>query len=64
MLKELLNQKVKVGISSYSYAVSAKGIGNFISKEGIVTDVDDNFIKFDDGMIIAIKAITYIQPIY
>ena len=64
MLKELLNQKVKVGISSYSYAVSVKGIGNFISKEGIVTDVDDNFVKFDDGMIIAIKAITYIQPIY
>lgn len=32
-------------------------------KEGIVTDVDDNFIKFDDGIIIAIKTITYIQPL-
>lgn len=64
MLKELLNQKIKVGISSYSFAISVKGLGNLVSKEGIVTDVDDNFIKFDDGMIIAIKAITYIQPIY
>ena len=63
MLKELLNQKVKVGISNYSYSISTKGSRAFISKEGRVTEVDDNFIKFDDGMIIAIKAITYIQPL-
>lgn len=63
MLKELLNQKVKVGLSSYSYSNSVEGRRIFASKEGLVTAVDDNFIKFDDGMIIAIKAITYIQPL-
>lgn len=63
MLKELLNQRVKVGISSYSYSNSVEGRRIFASKEGLVTSVDDNFIKFDDGMIIAIKAITYIQPL-
>lgn len=63
MLKELLNQKVKVGLSSYSYSGSPNSSRIFASKEGLVTAVDDNFIKFDDGMIIAIKAITYIQPL-
>ena len=63
MLKELLNQRVKVGISSYSYSNSVEGRRIFASKEGLATAVDDNFIKFDDGMIIAIKAITYIQPL-
>ena len=61
MLKKLLGQKVKVGISSYSYAITPKGLGNFITKEGIVTDIDDNFIEFDNEMIVAIRAITYIQ---
>ena len=61
MLKELLHQKVKVGVSSYSYSRTGKSV--FALKEGLVTAVDDNFIKFDDGMIIAIKAITYIQPL-
>lgn len=64
MLKELLNQKVKVGIARYSYTGSPTNSSRvFESKEGLVTAVDDNFIKFDDGMIIAIKTITYIQPL-
>lgn len=64
MLKELLNQKVKVGLSHHSFSNSPqKSSRVFTSKEGLITEVDDNFIKFDDGMIIAIKAITYIQPL-
>ena len=61
MLKELLNQKVKVGISYHRFSVTGKGYLKI--KEGIITDMDDNFIKFDDGMIISIKAITYILPL-
>ena len=37
MLKELLNQKVKVGLSSYSYSGSPNSSRIFASKEGLVT---------------------------
>lgn len=62
MLKELLNQKVRVGMASYANALISR-TSNLFYHDGIVTDVDDNFIKFDDGMIIATKYIAYIQPL-
>ena len=63
MLGKLLSRKVRVGISNYSMSVVPKGFGNFIMKEGVITDIDDNFIELDNEMIIAIRAITYIQTI-
>ena len=63
MLKKLLSQKVRVGISNYSYSYFPKGMGNFLMREGVVTDIDDNFIELDNEMIIATRAITYVQTI-
>ena len=63
MLKKLLSQKVRIGLSNYAWSYFPKGKGNNMQREGIVTDIDDNFIELDNEMIIAIKSITYIQAI-
>ena len=54
MLNELLNNKVRIMYTSYTRENVT---------EGIVVGVDDNFVKLDTGLIIAIKYIVYIKPL-
>ena len=54
MLGELLNSKVRIMYTSYT-------CGNVT--EGIVVGVDDNFVKLDTGLIIAIKYIVTVKPL-
>ena len=54
MLKKLLSQKVKISCKSFSG-------GAPVTKVGIVTDIDDNFIEIDNEMYFAIRYIAYLE---
>ena len=54
MLKKLLSKNVKITSKSFSG-------GAPVTKVGIVTDVDDNFVELDNEMYIAIRYIAYIE---
>ena len=57
MLNELLNTKVRVRYTTLTHNA-------FLSEvEGIVVAVDDNFIRLDIGLIIAIKYIVTVKPL-
>ena len=70
MLNSMLNKKVKIALADYAKAscmsdmqlVKNKGYWLF-ELEATIVDMDDNFIKLDNDMIIAIKYITYIKSL-
>ena len=62
MLKELLNQRVKVGVADYAHALRTRTSVLFYI-EGIITNIDDRFIQLDNNILIAINYITYIEKI-
>ncbi len=55
MLSKLLNQKVRVIL------MTAGSVGASPSYDGVVTNIDDNFVELDNERIIAIKYITSIK---
>jgi len=68
MLNSLLNRKVAIGIAAYSastidvkYKITGR-VGMYCV-EGTIVDLDENFIKLDNEMLIAIKYITSIKPL-
>ena len=69
MLNELLNREVIIGMANYSGSTIGSKAKVAMSQpllvyvEGKIVDLDDNFIKLDDGTLIAIKYITSIKPL-
>lgn len=68
MLNSLLNRKVAIGIAAYSASTidmkfKLTGRAGIMYVEGTIVDMDDNFVKLDDEMLIAIKYITSIKPL-
>ena len=60
MLKDFKNVKVRVGVL-FSNSMAGATIPKYYI--GTIVDMDDNFIKFESGSVIAIKHISTIQVI-
>ena len=73
MLEKFLNKKVKIVIATYGTTLNQKlknsrsgGFTNYVAEynvEGIVTNIDSNFIEIDNNLVIQIKYIISIENI-
>ncbi len=64
LIEKFLNKKVCIAEKMFSYSSTLEGFSNgrnFI--EGVVTNIDDDFIELDNEILIAIKFIYKIQVI-
>ena len=67
MLEKFKNKKVLICIADYAAAIDFKKQGRSYAssrqREGIVTNLDENFIELDNDQIISIKYITSIRTL-
>ena len=66
MLEKFKNKKVLICIAQYAAAYDKIVLGaqvHALQRQGIVTNIDDNFIELDNNEVIAIKYIATIKSI-